>query len=182
MNKINPTRINGIIKEVANKKEATKEVAQEAVKEIKTQTSNLGRDLVKTVSKDSPNVSLSELMNEGYTIGSQDIVYKMDHKKELYKAFKFDKGKVSNITIQDTTYSSKHSVVTQKLEDGSWASITNQGEACKIINGNPSERALKKATELQFDGYKIVAQDEKSLTFNKDDVSVIISKTNGKEI
>lgn len=180
INGINPTKITGIAKEIGSKKEVVKETVQKAVKEIKTQTSNVGRDLVNYGEKHSPNLSVAELSKEGYTIGTQGIVYKMDHKKELYQAFTFDHGKISNVTIQDTTYGHKHSIVTQKLEEGKWVSVS-QGKTT-FIHGDPSERAIKKATELQFDGYKVTAQDEKTLTLCKDDASVVISKENGKEI
>lgn len=182
MNNINSIKLNGITKELGNKKEVVKETIQEVAQEIKTQTSNLGRDLVKTVGEDSPNISLSNLLKDGYKLGRNGIVFKMDDKKDLYKAFQFDKEKLSNITIQETLPIKQHVIVTQKVDNGKWISISDYGKKSAIINGDPSEKTLQKATELQFDGYKISAQDEKSLTLIKDNHSVNISKSSGKEI
>lgn len=179
MNKINPVKINSAVQEISSKKEVIKETAQQAVQEIKTQASNLGRDLVKTANDIKPNISLSELIKDGYSIGASGIVFKMDD--QLYKSVKFNKGKVTNITIEDT-YTRKQAVISEKLNNGKWVSIVNRGQSHKIIDENTSERAVQKATELQFDGYKITAQDEKSLTLIKDDLTVNLSKANGKEI
>lgn len=175
-NSINPNKINGIVKEVANKKEVVKEAIQDVGKEVRTQTSNMGRDLVKTAGKDSSKISISDLIKEGYTFGTNNTIYKMDHKKDIYKGFQFKDGKVDNITIQNTLPGSKQAIVTQNMGEGKWISIVNQGESHSYIKGNPSETSLKKATELQFDGYRITAQDEKSLTLMKGDESVTISK------
>ena len=105
----------------------------------------------------------------------------MDYKKNLYKSVQFEDGNAINITVENTL-TRDHAVISQKLKDGKWISIYNRGESYKMIDGNPSERAIQKATELQFDGYKITAQDEKSLTLNKNDISLNISKSDGNEV
>lgn len=176
-NGINPQKINGVIKEVANKKEVIEKTVAETVKEAENKAvPNMGRDLVKTAGKDSSKIAISDLIKDGYTFGTNNTIYKMDHKKDIYKAFQFKDGKVNNITIQDTVPGSKRAVVTQKMEDGKWVSLTDSGKGYTFIKGNPSETSLKKATELQFDGYRITAQDEKTLTLTKGDDSVVISK------
>lgn len=175
-NGINPNKINSVIKEVGNKKEVVKETMQEVSKEVKTQASNMGRDLVKTTSADSSKISISDLIKDGYVYGANNTIYKMDHKKDIYQGFQFKDGKVDNITIQNTLPGSRQAVVTQNMGEGKWVSIVNQGESHSYIKGNPTETSLRKATELQFDGYKITAQDEKTLTLAKGDDSVVISK------
>lgn len=180
MNKINPIKINAAAKEISSKKEIIKETAQETVQEIKTQATNLGRDLVNTAAKDSPNISRIELLQEGYRAGSLGVLYKVDHQKDIYNAIQYDKNGVKNITISGSIINGR-SIVTQKLGN-EWMSIVNdQTVKCnKLVN--TSERAARKATELQYEGYSISAQDEKSLTLVKDNLTVNIAKSNGKEI
>ena len=121
MNKINPVKINSTVQEISSKKEVIKETAQQAVQEIKTQASNLGRDLVRTAGTGA-KVSASELLAEGYQIGQLGVIYKMDHKKYLYSAVQFSQNKVKNITIQDTSAYSKKAVITEKVDNGKWFS------------------------------------------------------------
>lgn len=181
MNKINPTKINTIVNEVGNKKDVIKETVQKTVREVKTQTSNLGRDLVKGGGNEPSRILISDLLKDGYVFGEAGIVYKMDHKKDIYKAVQFENGNATNITMQKTILGEKV-VISQKLDDNTWVTLTDYGKNHTYIKGDTSEKAIQKATELQFNGYEIVAQDEKALTFSKDDVSVVISKANGKEI
>lgn len=180
MNKINPVKINSVVQEISSKKEVIKETAKEVVKEVKTQASNLGRDLVASVEKDSPNITASELLQEGYKPGYMNVFYKVDNKKDIYDAVQYGAKGVENITMSGAIMSEK-SVVTQRLGDY-WGSISKGDTVQYNKLENTSERAAKKATQLQFDGYSIVAQDNKSLTFAKDNSSINIDKSNGKEI
>lgn len=181
MNKINSIKIIPAIKEIGNKKEIVKETVQETVQEAKAQASNLGRDLVIPTAKEHPQIKVNELLNEGYQPGALGILYKVDGKHDIYDAIQYKGKNIENITICQTKALKKKSVLTQKLGD-KWISIAKGEKLQSNSLENTSERAAKKATELQFHGYSIVGQDEKTLTFMKNDVTVCISKTNGKEI
>ena len=176
MNKINLFKINTVAKEINSKKGALKETAQE----IKTQAANLARDLVRNT-ETNPNITVSELVSQGYTIGKRDIIYKVDFKKDIYNAVQFDKKGIKNITISGAIINGDAIVVTQRMGD-KWVSIVKgKNIKCNTLE-NTSERAAREVTELQYNGYSIAAQDEKSLTLIKDDAAINISKINGKEI